>query len=82
MASPASIKKHPIHPMLVALPIGLWIFALVCDVLRAAGGSANWATVAMYCSAAGIVGAHVNAEFDADATSQLRSSSFFLCFSA
>ena len=22
MASPASIKKHPIHPMLVALPIG------------------------------------------------------------
>jgi hypothetical protein len=25
MASPASITKHPIHPMLVALPIGLWI---------------------------------------------------------
>ncbi len=41
MASPASIKKHPIHAMLVALPIGLWSFALVCDVLRAAGGSAN-----------------------------------------
>ena len=57
MASPASIKKHPIHPMLVALPIGLWIFALVCDVVRAAGGSATWATVAMYCTAAGIVGA-------------------------
>lgn len=57
MASPASIKKHPIHPMLVALPIGLWIFALVCDVVRAAGGSVNWGTVAMYCVAAGIVGA-------------------------
>jgi uncharacterized membrane protein len=28
MASPASIKKHPVHPMLVALPIGLWVFAL------------------------------------------------------
>ena len=57
MASPASIKKHPIHPMLVALPIGLWIFALVCDVVRAAGGAANWGSVAMYCVAAGIVGA-------------------------
>ena len=27
MASPASIAKHPIHPMLVVLPIGLWIFS-------------------------------------------------------
>ena len=61
MASPASIKKHPIHPMLVALPIGLWIFAMVCDVARAGGGSANWGTVAMYCVAAGIVGAVIAA---------------------
>ncbi len=57
MASPASIQKHPIHPMLVALPIGLWIFALVCDVVRAAGGAAIWGSVATYCVAAGIVGA-------------------------
>jgi hypothetical protein len=33
MSTPASIKGHPIHPMLVALPVGLWILALVCDVL-------------------------------------------------
>jgi uncharacterized membrane protein len=57
MASPASIKKHPIHPMLVALPIGLWVFALVCDVVRAAGGAPTWGSVATYCVAAGIVGA-------------------------
>jgi len=57
MASPASIKKHPIHPMLVALPIGLWVFALVCDVVRAAGGALTWESVATYCVAAGIVGA-------------------------
>ena len=61
MASPASIGKHPIHPILVALPIGLWIFALVCDVLRVAGGVANWGTVATYCVAAGIVGALIAA---------------------
>jgi len=57
MASPASIKKHPIHPMLVAFPIGLWVFALVCDVARAAGGNTVWQTVAIYCIAGGIVGA-------------------------
>jgi uncharacterized membrane protein len=57
MASPASIKKHPIHPMLVALPIGLWVFALVCDVMRAAGGPPSWGSAATYCVAAGIVGA-------------------------
>ena len=57
MASPASIKKHPIHPMLVGVPIGLWVFALVCDVMRAATGSSVWQTVAIYCIAGGIVGA-------------------------
>jgi uncharacterized membrane protein len=29
MKTPASIAGHPIHPMLVAIPIGLWIFSLV-----------------------------------------------------
>jgi uncharacterized membrane protein len=61
MASPASIRKHPIHPMLVGFPIGLWVFALVCDVMRAAGGNTVWQTVAIYCIAAGIVGALVAA---------------------
>ncbi len=29
----ATIAKHPIHPMLVVFPIGLWIFSLVCDLV-------------------------------------------------
>ena len=57
MSSPASIKKHPLHPMLVGVPIGLWIFALVCDALHTANGGAVWHTVATYCIAGGIVGA-------------------------
>lgn len=57
MASPASIKDHPIHPMLVALPLGLWTFALVCDFARIAGGGHAWSTVALYCTAGGIVSA-------------------------
>ena len=43
--------------MLVAFPIGLWIFALVCDVVHAASGNGVWQTVATYCVAGGIVGA-------------------------
>jgi uncharacterized membrane protein len=27
MRSPASIRSHPIHPMLIAFPIGLWVFS-------------------------------------------------------
>ncbi len=57
MSSPASIKNHPIHPMLVGLPIGLWVFALVCDVFRLAGEGPAWSTAAIYCIAGGIVGA-------------------------
>src|ERR1043166_1592599 len=57
MSSPASIKKHPVHPMLVGLPIGLWVFALVCDAVHAMGGGASWQTVATFCVAGGIVGA-------------------------
>jgi uncharacterized membrane protein len=57
MSSPASVKKHPLHPMLVAMPIGLWVFALVCDIVAAAGGTSIWSTVARYCVGGGIVGA-------------------------
>jgi uncharacterized membrane protein len=61
VASPASVKKHPLHPMLVTLPIGLWVFALVCDIVAAAGGESIWSTVARYCIAGGIAGAVIAA---------------------
>ena len=58
MRTPAAIARHPIHPMLVPIPIGLWIFSLVCDLFYV-GGSANpaWTTVAFYCMGGGIIGA-------------------------
>jgi uncharacterized membrane protein len=58
MKTPASIAGHPIHPMLVALPIGLWIFSLVCDLVRLFGNAGdNWRIVALYTLAGGIAGA-------------------------
>jgi uncharacterized membrane protein len=58
MRTPASIFKHPIHPMLIVFPIGLWIFSLACDLIRLAGGSSDaWATVAFYSMVGGLIGA-------------------------
>jgi uncharacterized membrane protein len=62
MSSPASIAKHPIHPMLVVLPIGLWIFSLVSDVVYLTNwGSAVWKDVALYTMAGGTAGALIAA---------------------
>lgn len=58
MASPASVAKHPVHPMLVVFPIGLWTFSLVCDVAFATGwGGPIWNDMAFYTMAGGVVGA-------------------------
>ncbi|MDB6121896.1 MAG: hypothetical protein JWQ71_889 [Pedosphaera sp.] len=55
METTASIKKHPIHVMLVAIPLGLWIFSLVCDLIHFFSGNSEWATVAYYTLAGGII---------------------------
>ena len=58
MASPASIREHPIHPMLIVFPIALWIFSLVCDILYYAGTqNAFWKNAAFYSMAGGVIGA-------------------------
>ncbi len=58
MQTPASIAKHPIHPMLVVFPIGLWIFSLVCDLIGlGVAEPAVWFTVAFYAMVGGLIGA-------------------------
>jgi uncharacterized membrane protein len=58
MSTPASIAGHPIHPILVTVPIGLWVFSLVSDIIFAAGlGGPVWHDVAFYTMAGGVVGA-------------------------
>lgn len=64
MRTPANIARHPIHPMLVPLPIGLWVFSFACDVIaRFAGDPSVWHTVALYTMVGGIVGALAAAVF-------------------
>lgn len=62
MKTPANVAKHPIHPMLVTIPIGLWVMSLVCDLVRATGtANEDWAIVALYTMVGGIAGALVAA---------------------
>jgi len=62
MTTPASIRNHPIHPMLVGVPIGLWMFAVVADIVHLLGwGGPIWKEIARYSIAGGIVGALVAA---------------------
>jgi len=55
--SAARIGKHPIHPMLVVFPIGLWVTALVFDIVEMATGNPLWRTLAFWNIVGGIVGA-------------------------
>ena len=57
MSTRASIAGHPIHPMLVTLPIGLWIFSLICDFGFVLTADTRWAVVAYFTLGGGIVGA-------------------------
>lgn len=61
MKDKARFANHPIHPMLIPFPIGLWIFSLVSDFIYRANGNEAWATVAFYSMAGGIIGAIVAA---------------------
>ena len=58
MASPASIGGHPVHPMLIPFPIGLWAFSLVADVIYLWRGNPVWRNyIAFYTLLGGIIGA-------------------------
>ena len=60
----ATIAKHPVHPMLVPFPIGLWVFSLIADVVFLAGwGPPVWNDVAFYSMAGGTIAALLAAPF-------------------
>ncbi len=59
----ARLGRHPIHPMFVVFPIGLWIFGLIMYIITLAGGGPNWDIIAWYCIGGGIIGAALAAVF-------------------
>ena len=57
MATRASIGGHPIHPMLVAFPIGLWVTSLALDIWFYFERNPTWLYASKFMIAAGCVGA-------------------------
>jgi uncharacterized membrane protein len=58
MRTPASIAGHPIHPMVVPIAIGCFIFSFAADLICLATGNANpWNLLAYYTMIGGILGA-------------------------
>ena len=57
MRSKAAVSSHPIHPMLVSFPIGLWVTAFIFALLGISRGDASLWAAGFYCVVAGCVGA-------------------------
>jgi uncharacterized membrane protein len=51
----AAIGRHPLHPLLVPLPIGFLVGALVADIAFAASADAFWARGAFWLLIGGVV---------------------------
>jgi uncharacterized membrane protein len=63
MESSAKLLGHPVHPMLIVLPLGLFIGAVVFDGVYLWRGSLIFAAVAYWNIAAGIIGGLLAAVF-------------------
>jgi uncharacterized membrane protein len=63
MESRAKLFGHPIHPMLIPLPLGLLTGAVAFDVLHRITGNGTWGTVAAATMAAGLIGGVLAAPF-------------------
>jgi len=63
MQGKATILGHPIHPMLVSFPIGLFGGALVSDVISIWGDKTFWPQLSLWLIAFGIVAALLAAVF-------------------
>jgi uncharacterized membrane protein len=63
MESKAKLLGHPIHPMLIVLPLGLFIGAVVFDALYLWQGNPAFAAVGYWNIAGGIIGGLLAAVF-------------------
>jgi uncharacterized membrane protein len=57
------ILGHPIHPMLVVFPLGLFVVAIIFDILHLITGSLTLSVVSFYMITAGVIGGLLAAIF-------------------
>jgi uncharacterized membrane protein len=61
MRSRFSIRGHPLHPLLVAAPIGLFVWAFAADVIYVVSDNQTWYDISLWSGIAAIVTALVAA---------------------
>src|SRR2546430_11613119 len=62
MQAKARFLGHPVHQILIVLPLGLLITAVVFDLISL-GGNPRWADVAFWLIGAGVIGGLLAAPF-------------------
>jgi uncharacterized membrane protein len=55
MRTPFAIRGHPIHPMLVPIPIGLFVWSLISDIVYLRSGDPTWFTMSFWSAVAGVL---------------------------
>jgi len=63
MESRVKLFGHPVHPMLIVFPAGLFTAAVIFDILYLIFGNPNLTTVSFYMIATGVVGGLLAAIF-------------------
>ena len=63
MEAKAKFLGHPIHQMIIVLPLGLLTTAVVFDVIHLFGGGVRWTEVAYWMIGAGVIGGLLAAPF-------------------
>jgi uncharacterized membrane protein len=61
MRSKIAVKGHPLHPLLVTLPIGMFVLALVADIVYIRSANPTWFAISYWSSVTGIITALVAA---------------------
>jgi len=56
MESKVKFAGHPVHPMLVAFPLGLLGTAVIFDIIYLISGNTHWVVAAYYMIGAGVIG--------------------------
>ena len=63
MESRVKLFGHPVHPMLIVFPLGLFATAVIFDVMYLANSNISFPTVSFYMIAAGVIGGLLAAIF-------------------
>lgn len=63
MESRVKILGHPVHPILIVFPVGLFVTAVVFDIIFLATNNLMFATVSFFIIAVGVIGGLLAAGF-------------------